>query len=214
MFTPDKSNLDQDTIARYKDAPHIRRVVDRLDGYDSLPKHPPYTGTTDQEYVDWLTAEAMIGYEPNQTDSPIPGRIRQHAKNGISYINGLTNSWAHGNDKSMTIRQLIEKARWFASEARTRLDPCFAISTLEFDPHGEYETAYSKFEYVYLGAIKATEEFIAKEKAANNTPYHRRKLKAEFESLFGNEILPILQSAIPLLEDMCEVIAPIEDINQ
>lgn len=211
MYTPNKSKLNQDTISRYESAPHIRRVVDRLGGYDSLQKHPPYTGTTDQEYVDWLTTEAMIGYEAGQTDSPIPGRIRQHAANGIAYLKRLPIDWTCGNDKTMTIRQLVEKARWFASDARAKLEPCFNITTLEADPFGEYETAYSKYEYVYLGAINAAEEYIAKEIAAKNSPYHRRELKAALESVVCVEIIPILQSAIPLLEDMMNTLAPLRD---
>lgn len=213
MFTPDKTKLDQSALARYRNAPNIRAVIERLEGYGSSPKYHPYTGTTPQEYVDWLTEEAMIGYEPGQMDSQIPGRIRQHAKNGIHYLNRLPNDWKFGNDKAMTIRQLLNKARQFAVTARERLDPCFAIAKLEVDPYGEYEATYARFEYVYLGSINAAEEFIARETKTNNSPLYRRKLKAELNSVLEDELIPILQAAIPLLEDMREIIAPAEGIE-
>ena len=214
MFTIDKSKLDQNAVARYKDAPHVRRITDRLGGYDLLPKHCPYTGTTDHEYIEWLIQEAMIGYEPEQLDSQIPWWTRHHAQKAVKKLEGFPRDWCLGNDKTMTIRQLLEKARWFAKYVRESLDPSFTLARLEFDPHGEYEAAYKKLDYMYLGAIDAAEEFIAKETTVNNSPKNRRKLKIELESAVANEIVPVLVSAIPILQDMREVIAPAEDMYQ
>lgn len=212
MFSPDKSKLDQSALERYKQAQVVKKVIKRLEGCEHQTEYPPYTGTTSQEYVDWLTGEAMIGYEYGQLDSNIPSRIKQHAKNGIRYLNGLTNDWTLGNDKLMTIRQLINKARGFTKIARERLDPCFNISHLEADPYGEYETTYAKYEYVYLGLIDAAEECIRNLIAANNSPNYRCELKAALESVICTEIIPVLQSSIPCLEELCGIITPIEDI--
>lgn len=205
----DKTRLNQGALERYKDASTVRQVAKRMGAYDHLKAlHRPFTGKSDAAYTKWRIQEAMVGYEPGQNDSPLPQWIRHYAKKAIQDIRSFDTEWRTGNDPNMRLSQVFRRARKLINATRMATDVAFYLAELEADPSQMYRNSFDEVVRESLEKLQAAEIRVDQQKSTS--PSERSRLNESVKRQIGDEILPAMNRAIPVLEDMRDMLASVE----
>jgi len=204
----DKTLLNQDALERYKSASTVRQIAERMGAYHHLHDfHRPYTGATAEEYTEWRIQEAMVGYEAGQNDSPLPRWIGHYAKKAIQDIQSFDGEWWTGNDSRMSASELLNRGRELIRAARINAEVAFTIAEVEADPLQIYRHAFEEIFSQCVKKLETVESDLAR--FSKVSPSARKRLKEQISREVRDQILPIMNKAIPILESMRETLAPI-----
>lgn len=159
-MTIDISKLDHETAKRYKSAPTVRDVIQRMGGINEIDwqkayeaKYPPKQRNVRNQRI--FEADKRVELGSPYTEAPF--LINHHLNNarstGISVINQIFQEVRMSLPGGTKIKSMHNRLRSIPKWLRDRVDPAMYIASKEVDPEGVFAAEYDRLQHNFEAVI-------------------------------------------------------------